>query len=101
MTIFVGLICLANSLSFKPFGTMYIPGRMEGRLALLFSIGSLHDFVVERRKKKGEGRGAVLYNLKEIVAYVHNIYNFLYTDTGYPVSGQPDIRRPDIRYNPS
>ena len=30
-----------------------------------------------------------------MIVTAHNIYNFVYTATGYPVSGQPDIR-----YNP-
>ena len=55
---------------------------------------------------------------KTIVVIAHNIYNLLFTATGYPVSGQPDIwwikpdirpdtekgrisGGPDIRYNPS
>ena len=58
---------------------------------------------------------------KKTVVIAHNIYNFVYTSTGYPISSQPDIQqmkldirpgtkkgrisgqksgRPDIWYNP-
>ena len=38
-------------------------------------------------------------DLNNIVAIAHNIYNFVYNATGYPVTGQPDIQqmKPDIR----
>ena len=38
-------------------------------------------------------------DINNLIAIAHNINNFVYTATGYPVSGQPDIRqtKPDIR----